>query len=55
MTFAVPFYSALPTALQVAQLEMELAAAERCAAELRDVATQLGSVKQEDVEALKVS
>lgn len=47
---------ALRTALstpQVAQLEMQLAAAERCAAELRELSAQLGSVRQEDVEVLK--
>lgn len=39
---------------QVAQLETQLAAAERCAAELRELSAQLGSVRQEDVEVLKV-
>lgn len=41
--------------LQVAQLEMQLAAAERCSAELREITTALGSVRQEDVEVLRVS
>lgn len=43
-----------PAAHQVAQLETQLAAAERCAAELRELSAQLGSVRQEDVEVLKV-
>lgn len=43
-----------PSFLQVAQLETQLAAAERCAAELHELTTQLGSVRQEDVEVLKV-
>ncbi len=41
--------------LQVAQLEMQLAAAERCSAELREINTALGSGRQEDVEVLRVS
>lgn len=41
-------------AARVAQLEAGLAAAERSAEELRGVTAQLGSVRQEDVEALKV-
>lgn len=40
--------------MQVAQLETQLAAAERCSAELRDITTALGSVRSEDVETLRV-
>ena len=47
-------YRIHPPSLQVAQLETQLAAAERCSAELRELTTQLGSVRQEDVEVLKV-
>lgn len=39
---------------QVAQLETQLAAAERCAAELRELTATLGSARQDDVAALKV-
>lgn len=34
---------------------MQLAAAERCSAELREITTALGSGRQEDVELLRVS
>jgi hypothetical protein len=37
------------------QLEKQLAAAERCAAELKDLSTSLTGVRQEDMEMLKVS
>jgi hypothetical protein len=41
-------------AAQVASLETQLVAAERCSAELKEVTAALGSVRQEDVDALKV-
>ena len=41
-------------AAQVASLETQLVAAERCSAELKEVTAALGSVRQGDVDALKV-